>query len=43
MKLLDRRVDVSLATLKELVRPDLSESVLNVLSLLDKTDTKSGF
>jgi hypothetical protein len=43
MKLLDRRVDVSLATLKELVRPGLSEPVLNVLPLLDKINTKSGF
>jgi hypothetical protein len=43
MKLLNRRADVSLATLKELVRPGLPEPVLNVLPLLDKIDTKSGF
>jgi hypothetical protein len=43
MKLLDRRADVSLTTLKELVRPGLLEPVLNVLPLLGKTDTKSGF
>jgi hypothetical protein len=43
MKLLNRRVEVSLATLKELVRPGLLEPVLNVLPLLDKTNIKSSF
>jgi hypothetical protein len=43
MKLLNRRVDVSLATLKELVRPGLPEPVLNVLPLLGKTNIKSSF
>jgi hypothetical protein len=43
MKLLDRRADVSLTTLKELVRSGLLEPILNVLSLLDKVNIKSSF
>jgi hypothetical protein len=43
MKLLNRRADVSLTTLKKLVRSGLPEPVLNVLSLLGKANIKSGF